>query len=482
MRLLFTLLTACLSIIAFSQQGVAINTDGTAPHASAMLDVKSTTRGLLTPRMTYAQRTAIASPAAGLIVYQTDTNLKIEKGLYLYDGTAWRKLTDLSDLSSATLWTKTGDDQYSAVDGNVGIGTNSPDSKLDVNGNLRLTGGARALRFETSQGGTGTGQLISTKYAPGIHFIRSDGDILGKIEYVDTVDFTNFLRLHTGAGSSNDLIINSSHEVGIGTKDPQAKLHIQGGSGDQLRIWALTNPIIQLTDGPLQEKKGFVQISGDNFRLGTNSGNNTGKFIVRNNGVDRFFIDASGRVGINEDNPTSQLHVSGRTYINNGNNESLGLDGTNPFIQFYQSGSAKSFIQQTGSTLFMGVNGGNLQLDAAQIAIGANLNKAAGYKLAVTGKVICEEVKVMLSGNWPDYVFDTKYKLPSLSEVEKFVKENKHLPNIPAASEIEANGMEVGDMQKKMMEKIEELTLYVIELKKELDTLKTQKELNRTYQ
>ena len=85
---------------------------------------------------------------------------------------------------------------------------------------------------------------------------------------------------------------------------------------------------------------------------------------------------------------------------------------------------------------------------------------------------MCEEVKVMLSGSWPDYVFDTKYKLPSLSDVEKYIKENKHLPNIPAASEIEANGMEVGDMQRKMMEKIEELSLYVIELKKELNALK----------
>ena len=96
--------------------------------------------------------------------------------------------------------------------------------------------------------------------------------------------------------------------------------------------------------------------------------------------------------------------------------------------------------------------------------------------------MICEEVKVSLKGNWPDYVFDTKYKLPSLFEVEKYIKENKHLPNIPAASEIEANGMEVGDMQKKMMEKIEELTLYVIQLKKELDTLKAQKEFNSTNQ
>jgi hypothetical protein len=474
MRLLFTFLGLLIySFASAQQQGVAINTDGSAPHASAMLDVKSTSRGLLTPRMTYAQRTAIASPATGLIVYQTDNNLKIEKGLYLYDGTAWRRLTDLSDLSSATLWTKTGDNQYSAVDGNVGIGTNSPDSKLDVNGALRISGGAQRLNFVTEEAGP-DGNFIAFRKSPGIQFIRADNTVLGRMEYVDTLDYANFLRFHTGSTQSNDLIINTSHEVGIGTNDPQAKLQVSGGAGDQVRIHAASDPILQFTEGFLgnQTKKGYVQVSGDNLRLGTNSGNTAGKFIVRNNGSDHFFIDAAGRVGINQSNPTSQLHVSGRTYINNGSGEALGLDGTNPFIQFYQSGSAKSFIQQTGSTLFMGVNGGNLQLDAAQIAIGANLNKAAGYKLAVTGKVICEEVKVMLSGNWPDYVFDKKYKRPSLSDLEKFIEQNKHLPNIPAASEIESNGVEVGDMQRKMMEKIEELTLYVIELKKELDTLK----------
>lgn len=476
MRLLFVLFSLLAGTFIFSQQGVAINTDGSAPHTSAMLDVKSTSRGLLLPRVSYNQRTAIASPAAGLIVYQTDTYLKIEKGLYLYEGTAWRRLTDLSDLSSATLWTKTGDDQYSAVDGNVGIGTTSPDSKLDVNGALRISGGSQRLNFVTDQAGPDGGFLVYRK-SPGIQFVRPDNTVLGRMEYVDTLDFANFLRLHTGSTQSNDLTINSSHEVGIGTNNPQAKLQVSGGAGEQIRIHAASDPILQFTEGFLgnQTKKGYVQVSGDNLRLGTNSGNETGKFIVRNNGTDKFFIDASGRVGINQSNPTSQLHVAGRTYINNGSNENLGLDGINPFIQFYQSGAAKSFIQQTGSTLFMGVNGGNLRLDGTQVAIGADLNTATGYKLAVSGKVICEELKVSLTGNWPDYVFESKYKLPSLAELKKFIEVNKHLPNIPSAKEVEENGISVGDMQKRMMEKIEELTLYVIELQQQVNALKKEK-------
>ncbi|MEP7144760.1 MAG: hypothetical protein ABI707_17890, partial [Ferruginibacter sp.] len=72
-------------------------------------------------------------------------------------------------------------------------------------------------------------------------------------------------------------------------------------------------------------------------------------------------------------------------------------------------------------------------------------------------------------------VFDDKYKLNSLDEVEKFILQNKHLPNIPSAKEVEEKGLHVGDVQKRMMEKIEELTLYIIEMKKEIAALKSVK-------
>jgi hypothetical protein len=151
------------------------------------------------------------------------------------------------------------------------------------------------------------------------------------------------------------------------------------------------------------------------------------------------------------------------------------LNGVNPNIGFYQSGVYRSFISQSGNELFVGVNGGKLHLDATQIAIGAALTTADAYKLAVTGKIICEELKVELSGTWPDYVFANDYKRPTLYDLESYIKQNKHLPNIPSAATIEKEGMEVGDMQKRMMEKIEELTLYIIELKKEIDELKPKK-------
>ena len=81
-------------------------------------------------------------------------------------------------------------------------------------------------------------------------------------------------------------------------------------------------------------------------------------------------------------------------------------------------------------------------------------------------------MKVQLTGSWPDYVFDEAYKRPSLTELGNFIKTNKHLPNIPPASEIEKGGFDVGDMQKRMMEKIEELTLYIMDQQKQIDELK----------
>jgi len=95
-----------------------------------------------------------------------------------------------------------------------------------------------------------------------------------------------------------------------------------------------------------------------------------------------------------------------------------------------------------------------------------------GYEMAVDGKIIAEEVTVMLSENWADFVFDDDYKLMPLNEVEQHIKKNKHLPGIPTAEDVDANGVGLADMQAKLLQKIEELTLYVIDLKKENEMLK----------
>jgi hypothetical protein len=106
----------------------------------------------------------------------------------------------------------------------------------------------------------------------------------------------------------------------------------------------------------------------------------------------------------------------------------------------------------------------------------ATTTQATGYSLSVNGKIACEEVLVEDMTSWPDYVFAEDYKLMSLAELEKSIEQNNHLPGLPSASEIEENGLSLGDMQKRMIEKIEELTLYTIEQGKMISELQQKME------
>ncbi|MEL6133349.1 MAG: hypothetical protein AAFR59_08310, partial [Bacteroidota bacterium] len=94
--------------------------------------------------------------------------------------------------------------------------------------------------------------------------------------------------------------------------------------------------------------------------------------------------------------------------------------------------------------------------------------KGQNYALAVNGEVICEELKVQTYANWPDYVFADDYERMDLSELEHYIEENNHLPNVPAAQVVESEGIEVAKMTTIQMEKIEELTLYILELNKRI--------------
>jgi len=113
--------------------------------------------------------------------------------------------------------------------------------------------------------------------------------------------------------------------------------------------------------------------------------------------------------------------------------------------------------------------------------LGIGTEDTQGYKLAVAGQMIAERIKVELQGSWPDYVFADDYKLPPLAEVAAYLKENKHLPDMPAAEEVQKNGLDVGEMNKQLLKKVEELTLYLLkqdekiqQLTEEIKTLKQQ--------
>ncbi|WP_199119357.1 hypothetical protein [Pedobacter sp. ASV28] len=107
---------------------------------------------------------------------------------------------------------------------------------------------------------------------------------------------------------------------------------------------------------------------------------------------------------------------------------------------------------------------------SGNISIGTTDSK--GYKLAIAGNMIAEEIKVKLQGTWPDYVFHKDYQLPSLTELEQFIGENNHLPGVPSEKEVkEAGNISLGEMNKILLKKIEELTLYVIEQQKVINKI-----------
>jgi len=104
--------------------------------------------------------------------------------------------------------------------------------------------------------------------------------------------------------------------------------------------------------------------------------------------------------------------------------------------------------------------------------VGIGTADTQGYKLAVKGSMIAEEMFVKLYANWPDYVFAKEYELKSLVEVEAFIQENNHLPNVPSEKEVKEEGINLGEMDAILLQKIEELTLYTIAQQKQLEEQK----------
>jgi hypothetical protein len=99
----------------------------------------------------------------------------------------------------------------------------------------------------------------------------------------------------------------------------------------------------------------------------------------------------------------------------------------------------------------------------------------SGLRLAVEGIIYSKKVKVTQTA-WADYVFHPGYKLPTLKEVEQFIEKNKHLPGVPTAAEVEKSGLDLGENQATLLKKVEELTLYMIELNKKVEKLSEENE------
>jgi hypothetical protein len=304
-------------------------------------------------------------------------------------------------------------------------------------------------------------------------------------------------------------------------------------------------------------EKGFIQSVANDFRIGTNTGNDKGLLAFRTDGGTRMVVDGTGNVGIGTSIPENRLQVATGTdagaasggflqlganngfnlvmdnneilarnngavstlflgrdgsmvqignstatpgtklYVTSGNNLDL-TDANSGFLVLGSVGSAnlamdnneiQARINGAEANLFLQHKGGNVRIgDGAFLSshrlgvtgdavVTGNLRVGttplpAGYTFGVDGKIICTELMVRTVANWPDYVFEKNYKRRTLSDLENFIKDNKHLPGIPNAKAMQQGGLNVGEMQKLQMEKIEELTLYILDLKREIEMLK----------
>lgn len=212
-------------------------------------------------------------------------------------------------------------------------------------------------------------------------------------------------------------------------------------------------------------------------------------------------LDVAGNINISGNNP-GRLKFSGigDSVIQKSNNGSaLVVNSGGGTSAVYLNYASTYGAGSGGISIFDGGNGNNVKMrvthgtgstpndatagnliitpSGGKVVIGDPSNavvnsSVGGYKLLVQDGIMTEKLKVVAVGVWADHVFSKDYPLKSLYEVKDYIDANRHLPNIPSAETIIKDGLDVGDMQVKQMEKIEELTLYMIEMKKEIDALK----------
>ena len=255
---------------------------------------------------------------------------------------------------------------------------------------------------------------------------------------------------------------NNTGNVGIGTIAPSDKLTVE-----------TNNNSYGITHRSIQGNILATRIGGTTAGFGTFSPTDMRIF---SGSLSRIIISqTTGQVFIGSDQPAVGTKLTVQTLNNsdgishigeNGNILSTRIGGTSAGFGTFSNTNMRIFCNSF-SRIFVAAATGN-------VGIGTD---NPTYKLSVLGNIRSNEVVV--ETGWADYVFDEKYKLPLLSDVEKFIQLNKHLPNIPTAAEIKKNGLSLGDTQKKMMEKIEELTLYMIEANKKIERLEKMLEEKR---
>lgn len=286
-------------------------------------------------------------------------------------------------------------------------------------------------------------------------------------------------RLRLPFASPNIYLGLSGGNVGIGTTSPGAKLDVAANNGYELKFSG--------DNGNIWGTNSLYLLANDDIYLGSG-------------GVDAQVALKSGNLAIGHGNPLAPLHIRNPL---DGADQYSGLrftpakstgQATYPRDHYHSiSGFRRNGLWISGSENGSSYSRSNILLTDAGISLATsddysnpennsrlmvlnNGNVGIGTptpnsKLAVNGNIHAKEVKVDLTG-WPDYVFSKGYDLQPLEEIKHFIEQNQHLPEMPSAKEVETNGVMLGEMNKLLLKKVEELTLHLIRQQEEIDALK----------
>ncbi|MCL2435962.1 MAG: hypothetical protein FWD09_07495 [Lentimicrobiaceae bacterium] len=278
----------------------------------------------------------------------------------------------------------------------------------------------------------------------------------------------------------NVLFIGNNGKIGMGTNTPAEKLQVVNGD-----ILISKNPastssgsVIFKLNSAHENAWGIERVNSTTEGYGLNFWNY--KDATPTKYYQKYSIlflsdDVDGRVGIGTKSPSAKLDVDGTVKASAAN-----VTGTitgnaltinrNADIAGTITGNALTI--DNDATIAGAITGNALTIDTDATITGTlSANTLNASSANIEGRLKAQAVEVTLDG-WKDYVFEDNYNLLSLKEVKQYIKQNGHLPEIPSAKEVEENGINLGEMQAKLLMKIEELTLYILDLQKQIDELK----------